>query len=170
MIPLNDSQEIKAAQEFNHSSFFFLRILFAILRADITDMEQGYLMQNVILTCAAIASAENDTSTPLSWISKDARKIANKIINHIDTYFRDTRVLEIQEEGQNRKIEVDSCVGVERVVSKMLPNFVTIFRNRLKSNFDITTDSKVMSSSASLASAIIAAHQMHWCLKQVIFT
>ena len=95
--------------------------------------------------------------------------IANKIVRHLDTFFRDVRESELQEQGQTRKTKVESCVGLERVVSRRLPNLVPILKSRLKNDFGErnTTDCKAISSSVSLASAIIAAHQLLWCLKQV---
>ena len=170
VVPINEAQDIKTAEEFTRASYLFLRILYSILKVDIVDMKQGDMMQDLILTCAAIASAENDPKSPLSWISKDAQDLANKIVRHLDTYFRDVRELEFQEKGQTRKTKVESCVGIERVVSRMLPNLVPILKSQLKNDFGErnTTDCKAMSSSVSLASAIIAAHQMLWCLKQVL--
>lgn len=164
----NETRDGHQAEKFVHNSYYFLRIADAILKGTIVDMNKGDLLQGLVLSCASMASAEEDAETPLSWITKDIQELANGIVKHLGTSFSDVGALEAQEAGETPKLKIEASIGVERLMLRILPNLIPKFKSQLRDHLSKDHEGNFeASSSVSLASAIIAAHQMYWCLKQV---
>lgn len=171
LVTTKDSCNSNQAGMFLHSSYYFLKIADSILKDSswLWNHDKHYLVQGMILWCAALASAENDATASLSWVTKDIRELTVEIVFHMGKSFSQDKVDGAEEVGIVQRLHTESYNGIERMIVKTLPVLLLNFKSQLKDN--LSTDSEgnygVSSGSVSLASAIIAAHQMCWCLMQV---
>ncbi|KAI5074788.1 hypothetical protein GOP47_0010749 [Adiantum capillus-veneris] len=149
-------------EKFVNSSYYYLKVAEAILKGMSIDMIHGDIVQDLVLCCSALASTEDKN---LSWIIRDIEELASGIVKCLGTMLAKAQ---LQAQIAKVKTDVDDCV--ERLILTLLPDLISKLKGHLRDHLRDNDDGSYgnSSSSASLATAIIASHQLYWCLKQVL--
>ncbi|MCO5594849.1 hypothetical protein L7F22_048883 [Adiantum nelumboides] len=147
-------------EKFVNTSYYFLKIAEAILKAMSTDMICGDIIQDLILSCSALASPKDNN---FSWIRRDIQELASGIVSRLGIMF-------IEAQEQTSKVKTEAGMYVEKLISTLLPDLILKLKSYLKDHLRENDDGNYdnVSSSFSLATAVIASHQLYWCVKQVI--
>lgn len=158
------------ARNFINSSYYYLKIAGAVMKGMIVDSSQVDLVQGLLLSCAAIASADNDAETTLSWVTKGIQDLADEIVRCLGTTFSDVMALGAQVALKSTKLQIEAGSSVERLILILLPDLIPKLKSHLRDHLSKNDEGNfgTSSSSVSLESSIIAGHQLYWCLKQVV--
>lgn len=160
------------ARNFINSSYYYLKIAGAVMKGMIVDSSQVDLVQGLLLSCAAIASADNDAETTLSWVTKGIQDLADEIVRCLGTTFSDVMALGAQVALKSTKLQIEAGSSVERLILILLPDLIPKLKSHLRDHLSKNDEGNfgTSSCSVSLESSIIAGHQLYWCLKQVCFS
>ncbi|KAH7291136.1 hypothetical protein KP509_29G002100 [Ceratopteris richardii] len=161
VVAINETRDKVEEEKFVKSTFFYLRVAKAVLKDVNGHMKYNDMVQDLALSCAALASADDGA---LSWITREVQELATDVVKCLAM-----TCIEFHHTSQSAKLKIDAGSSVERMILAMLPDVIPKLKNQLKDhlNTDDHNVSEVCSSSTRLASSITAAHQLCWCLKQV---
>ncbi|KAH9303987.1 hypothetical protein KI387_008391, partial [Taxus chinensis] len=131
---------------------------------------------NFFLCCAALASADVNAGAMMSWIPKDLSVFAAKALMDLaETLYADLEqnLIKVSASYQisyrDKGLDLTKITYDKRLVLELMPITFPMLKDAIKSTCSNYKDDDLGSSlpSASISSAVIASHQMRWCLNQV---
>eukprot|EP01018_Ginkgo_biloba_P022753 Gb_12768 [translate_table: standard] len=131
---------------------------------------------NLFLCCVALASADGDEGPMMSWITKDLSSFAAMAVTDLSESVYSEPNFNLLELGggyqvlcSNKALDLTIIGRDRRLLLDLMPTVLPMLKDAIKSSCSSTNEDELDASFAStpVSSAVIAAHQMRWCLKQV---
>ncbi|XP_057858364.1 uncharacterized protein At2g39910 isoform X2 [Cryptomeria japonica] len=131
---------------------------------------------NFFLCCVALASADDDAGVMMSWVPNDLSDFAAKAITDLSkTVYSDQEqnLIKVSSSYQisyhDKGLDLTKISYDKRLILELMPITLPLLKDAIKSTCSNYKDDGLdeFIPSASKSSAIIASHQMRWCLKQV---